>query len=138
MDPFKESVKKYLQTQNSLVITHLGPGDVRTRDEATTLFVESLSRQSKVNNSILFIIVGVYIVSLVLMVVLTYYHRDNPGTLKFILGSSAVSFPSITLGLVKLWEKKNVIDLLINLLPNLEPGEAIKVVQGIWFSKLLK
>ena len=99
------------------------------------MFVDRLIKQDKLNNLLLFSIALLYFAIFGLALVLVYYYRTSSSTVLSILGGSVASLLPITWGLKSLWKEKSLLDILIKVLPNMSPEEAVNLIKVYYFSK---
>lgn len=103
--------------------------------ENKQMFVDRLIKQDKLNNLLLFSIALLYFAIFGLALVLVYYYRTSSSTVLSILGGSVASLLPITWGLKSLWKEKSLLDILITVLPNMSPEEAVNLIKVYYFSK---
>jgi hypothetical protein len=65
-----------------------------------------------------------------------YYFRDSSTVVTTLLGGSTLTLLVIATRLVALWREKTTSDILITILPNLSPEEAIRVLESIYYKSL--
>ncbi|MGR8930979.1 MAG: hypothetical protein ACU836_10080 [Gammaproteobacteria bacterium] len=84
-------------------------------------------------NSTHFAVVAIFTHFLVFLsaVGFTWYYRSQPEIAQTMIGGSALALLVIATKLRNLWHDKVRSDMLIAMLPNLTPAEAIKVIQSI-------
>jgi len=130
-------LESYLDQLGALTPVKLG-GErkaISLKAEDNKILVNRLMKEGKFNNLLLASVTVLHFALFALATWLVYYYRTSPKTVVAILGSSVLSLMQITWGLRGLWREKWAIDMLVTILPNLSPEEALKVVKILYYSK---
>jgi hypothetical protein len=63
------------------------------------------------------------------------YWRDRPNVIVAVFGGSLFSILAVMRGLQSLWREKNVMDMLLVVVPSLSSTEVVKIAKSIYFSR---
>jgi len=130
-------LESYLDQAGALTPVRLG-GErkaISLKAEDSKVLVDRLMKEAKFNNLLLSSVTVLHFALFALALWLVYYYRNTPNTVVVILGGSVLSLMPITWGLRGLWREKWAIDMLVTILPNLSPEEALNVVKILYYSK---
>ncbi len=97
--------------------------------------VTELKAKVQSSNRLANLIVGIYLLLIIICLFLGIKFQDEPDTLKYIFGGSFLSLLPVIKSLQGLWKTKSAADMLVVLLPDMTPKEAVKAIQSIYFNK---
>ena len=130
-------LQDHLRRAGVLEPIKLGKADraiTATAEDQQVLFTRLL-RQGKFNNRMVIAVTVLHFALFVLAIALVYYYRESFNVVAAILGGSVLSLLAITRSLTGLWREKWMIDILVSLLPNLTPEQALTFVRSIYYSR---
>jgi hypothetical protein len=127
----------YLHRTGALKPIKLGEPDraITVTEEDRKLLFEHLLIQARFNNRMVIAVTVLHFALFILATVLVYYYRESFNIVAAILGGSVLSLLTITKSLIGLWREKWMIDILVNLLPNLTAVQALTFVKNLYHSQ---
>src|SRR5262245_11473463 len=128
-------LESYLDQLGALAPVVLG-GErkaISLKAEDSKVLVNRLMKEGKFNNLLLASVTVLHFALFALAIGLVFYFKNFPSTVVAILGGSVLSLMRITWSLSGLWREKWAIDMLVTILPNLSPEEALKVVKILYY-----
>ena len=134
-------LSEYLSRVAGLESVPLGPGRNSKAgseiQEKTQHLLERLERTRKFNDKLAIGLIAMFVALFLTGVWLVIQFLNNPAMLRTLLGGNLLSLGGVIYGLRLVWREKTFIDLLLTIIPEVEPAEALKVIQAIYFKTLL-
>ena len=128
---FREYLKKIGRPE-----LRLGDCKVTPATEQDSQFLtERLKAESKFNNMMVIILIVMFSILFGVGVCLVFYFLKSPRIIMVLFGGEFLSFLWITQGLHKLWYERATMSLTIEIVSNLPPEQAVKIVEILYYSK---
>ena len=98
-----------------------------------TSLTERLEKQSNFNNMMIILIIIMLFILFLVAIFLVLKNSEDPAKINLIFGGSFLSILTIITVLRKLWKEKNAVDMLIAILPDMQPEEALKIIELLYY-----
>lgn len=131
-------IEYYIKETGQLKPVMLGSEDkprAVQKDEQDRL-KDNLQKRLKSNDLILTIAIILLCVIFVIGVFFVIYYKDNPKTIGVVFGGTFLSLLTIVLQLRKIWLDKNILDVSLNVIENLQPEDAADFIKTLYWNLL--
>jgi len=134
-----QDVEWYLKGRQGLEATKLGPSENQIKipalDADRRELIARLHRREKTGNQVLWVTVSAYLVILAGGFILAFLQRDQPTTLRPVLGGAFLSLIIVGHALRSLWRDKSKLDLLLEVVPVLSSDQLVLMLQAFYFGQ---
>ena len=134
MKRLNDVVEQFLKTDERLQLGfRLGEAPQIT-EQQKSLLIDQLKSGAAVNNKILAVLVGLYVLMMIIGFVIVLTLFKQPQTMKAALGGSFLSLLVIMKGLHSVWREQTRINFVSVMLPSLSPAEAVNLVKTYYYA----
>jgi hypothetical protein len=130
-------LEEILVEAGALKPIEMGPSSSKpsATPEGKERLMERLQAQSKFNGRFLKSVIAVHFLSFIVPFLLAYFLRASLATAALILSLTVALLLGITRLLSDLWQTKMGIDVLIALLPDLSPQQAVEALKALYHTQ---